>query len=234
MPIRKRRRVVKRKRRMKYNPEWWKTITGYANKFGYSGLSSAGSAAYAALRGVQYLKGLVNSEMYKVDITDTGTIITDAGTYQKQLTAVAQGDGDSARTGNSIYVRSLNIRGQIIFNSSGTNPQFLRLMVVIDRQQIADSAVSTTTVLAGGYNSHLNSLNVGRFTILHSRTYALDDNDRLVTNFVINLPMRLHVRYNGTANTDIQRNGIWIVAVSSEPTNGPKLVFDSRLSYHDN
>lgn len=209
------------------------TIKGFG---GYVGKTYAPDALAYAMRGINYLRGLVNAEMYKLDVIETGTIITDNPvTYVQHLTPVAQGDGDSNRTGNSIFVRSLNIRGQVIHNSSGTSPEFTRVVVVMDTQQVGDTSPTLGLVLeANGYNSHLNKATVGRFKILYSQIIETDSVNRVSRNFYINLPMRHHVRYNGTASTDIQKGGIYLMAVSSEPTNGPKLVFDSRLSYRDN
>lgn len=222
------RRTTKRYRRRyqprKYwFPEAYKTVAKYSN---WEVLSKA----------IKDIYGLVNSEMYKLDTVEAGTIITsNPVTYVTHLSAVAQGDGDSARTGNSIFARSLNIRGQAIFSAAGTDPQFMRVMVVLDQQQIADSPSTLGVVLENnGYNSHLNKASVGRFKVLYNKVIELDSVKNKSVPIDINIAMRHHIRYNGTASTDIQKGGLYIMAMSSEAVNGPKLVFDARLSYHDN
>lgn len=222
--------VKKYRSKKSYRPKKKSSSSNWYNK-----KYSVGDMANAALKGVWYLKGLVNSEKYKSDVADTGTIVVNTGAYGTLLTGVATGDGDNQRTGNSIFARSLNIRGQAIYNPLGTNPHFLRVSVVMDLQQIGDTGFSYATVYANGdYNAHLNAVNVGRFKILWTRLYKFDDQNNIAHNFVANIPMRQHLRFNGTASSDVQKDHIYIVASSSEPTNGPKLVWNSRLTYHDN
>lgn len=208
----------------------YKTMPWYNRKY------SPADLAKTALWGVNKLRGLVNSEMYKWDVVETGAVVTSAqNSYSARLSAIPQGDGDNARTGNSIFARSLNIRGQVINNISGTPPEYMRVMVVLDTQQIGDTTPNLADVLENnGYNSHLLKSTVGRFKILFSSIYEVNSTINISRTFDINIPMRHHIRYNGTAGTDVQKGGLYIMAISSEATNGPTLRFDSRLSYHDN
>lgn len=205
------------------------------NTMGNVGLYNAYTGARWAYRQIVKLKGLVNSEMYKKDNQDAGTFILNNNAYSVHLTNIAIGDGDSDRTGNSIYVRCLNLRGQLIYNSTGTDPQFVRIALVLDKQQIADTPPTYTDVYNGAdYNAHLNPDTVGRFKVLFSRTYSLDSVNAITKSVTFNKPMKHHVRYNGTTINDIQKGGLFLIACSSEPTNGPKLIWDCRTSYHDN
>ena len=68
-------------------------------------LSSAWKTAKWAAQQAWKLKGLVNSEMFKYDVNQSGTAITSAG-YASNLAGVAVGDTDVTRTGNSIFARS--------------------------------------------------------------------------------------------------------------------------------
>lgn len=233
MPFYKKRYFNKRNARQSvrsFDRKKYKTMPWYSRKY------SAADIAKTALWGVNKLRGLVNSELYKWDVVETGAIITSSqSSYSARLAAIAQGDGDNARTGNSIFARSLNIRGQVIYNSAGTSPEFLRVMVILDTQQVGDQTPNIMDVLENnGYNSHLLKSTVGRFKVLFSSIYEVDSVNNLSRSFNINLPMRHHIRYNGTAGTDMQKGGLYIMAISSEATNGPTFRFDSRLSYHDN
>ena len=54
--------------------------------------------------------------------------------------------------------------------------------------------------------------------MLYSRTLCLDvNNTTAVLN--INRAMRHHIRYNGSANTDIQKGALYSCMVSNEATN---------------
>lgn len=181
------------------------------------------------------LKGLVNSEMYKFDLSNNALSPSNTGTVT-HLTSIAQGDGDGARTGNSVFVRSANIKGYIQRNAAGSGVQIVKLSLVIDKQQVGDSAPTWADIYEGtDVNCHLNSDTVGRFSILWTRTYILDNLSTPLAKFDLNKVMRHHVRYNGVNGTDIQKGGLYLVAVSSQATsNFPALNFDSRISYHDN
>lgn len=184
---------------------------------------------------VDKLKGLVNSEMFKYDQSQTALNLTNSGGIL-HLTSVTQGDGDGQRTGNSIFVRSVNIKGVLKFNTSSTSfGQPCRLMVVLDTQQGSDSSPSVLNILESATTySHLNSETVGRFKILKSYIINLSTGTNPVRPFQINIPMRHHVRFNGTAPTDIQRGGLYFVYMSNEGSLYPTMDYEARLSYHDN
>lgn len=210
---------------------------GRPKRGGFS-LASAWKTAKWAANAAWKLKGLVNSEMLKFDTNEVGTIVTTSGTYQSHLTAIAIGDTDTTRTGNSIFVRAVNIKGRVVYNATaGVAPTFLRLMVVIDTQQVGDTLPSIGSVIdtaSGGYQAHMLNTTVGRFKVLYSKILVNDSIQRTVVPFELNFPMRHHVRYNGSNSTDIQKGGIYVLAISSEATNGPKLIWNARVSYHDN
>lgn len=203
--------------------------------------SNAMYYAKAAWRGVKYIKGLVNSEMYHLDTNLAGAEILSDGAYAGHLTALAQGDGDGARTGSTVYVKGLHINGSIVQDSDGATAQSVRIMVVQDTQQVADTVPTPSVWLSGtgGFLAHLNPVNLGRFTVLYDKiinVYAASAGAPNLKTFEISLPLATHVHYNGTAGTDIQKNGLYIGAISSQATagTGPILAYNARLSYHDN
>jgi len=199
----------------------------------YNTLGAVRFLARKAARGVRYIRGLVNSEMFKYDQSQTANSVTQAGTVLA-LTSIAQGDGDGNRTGNSIFVRSINFKGTLTYNTMGNNEQFVRIILFEDTQQISDTSPSLADVLEAGTTfSHLNSNTVGRFKILYNHVFALSQN-RPGIPFEINKSMRHHVRYNGTAGTDIQRGALYMMWLSDSSSNYPQLNYETRTSYHDN
>lgn len=221
-------------RRKSYRRRRYKKSSG----FGGMSLSSAWKTAKWAANAAWKLKGLVNSEMLKLDTNEAGSTITTSGTYVQHLTAIAQGDSDVTRTGNSVFVRAVNIKGRSVYNATlGAVPSFIRIMLVIDTQQVGDTSPTINGVIDttnGGYQAHMLNTTVGRYKVLYSKIFTNDSVQNTVKSFDINIPLRHHVRFNGTASTDIQKGGIYIMAISSEVTNGPKLIFNARVSYHDN
>lgn len=221
-PVRRRRRPARRGYNWGGMSKFYKTVAE----------NTSMDAVWAAING---LKGLVNSEMHKFDSAAiTNSNILNTGNVDG-LCKVAVGDTFADRTGNSIYARALNINGLLSWNSaSATGPQYVKLSVVKDMQQVSDTDPaygdiyeSTTTL------GHLNSATVGRFKILWTRTYVLQY-DRQQIPFKINLPMRHHIRYNGTAGTDIQKGDLYITYLGTSSNNYPLISYRSRLSFHDN
>lgn len=221
MPYRRYRRYT---RKRKYVPKkkgtnWW----GYARK----GLSLA--------RQVWKLKGLVNSEIFKHDVPISGDI---PNTWTvNSLTSITQGDSYALRTGNSIYVRSVNWKGRVSFTASsgGLLSQVIRMVVFIDTQQQTDAVPNPADIFsANTIQTHLNPLTVGRYKILHNRLVVVDSVGQLEKCFEINIPMRHHVRYNGANSGDLQKGCIYTALLSTAPANFPTITSECRVSYHDN
>lgn len=205
---------------------------------GASGLNwrkvTAGQAYNFARRGINYIKGLVNSEMFKKDVTGTSIGFNSSpGVYH--LTAIGQDDTPSGRTGNSILVKSINIKGSINLDSAGANT-FGKLVVLMDTQQVGDTAPTWTDVYESSTPySHINKNTAGRFSILYSHNVKMiPTSESAVYNININIPLQHHVRYNGTASTDVQKGGLYFMILSDRATAYPTLNYESRISYHDN
>lgn len=198
------------------------------------GFGSAVKVARAAWRGVKYLRGLVNSELYKADFSFAGQAFGSNATFITHLTGIAQGDGITTRTGNSIYVRSINVKGSLTWNSASGAGQLCRVSLIMDKQQISDTTPNFTDVYTNGLPfSHLNPNTVGRFSVLWSKSFQVSATRPDVPLF-LNKAMRHHVRYNGTTSTDIQRGAIYLLVTSDATVNYPTLNMESRTSYHDN
>lgn len=206
----------------------------FARKRGGFSLSSAWKTAKWAAKTAWKLKGLVNSEMMKLDTSASGVSIPTTGVVT-HMTAVAQGDSDASRHGNSIYVRSLNIKGYVRMNAAATASVY-RLAVIIDTQQVGDTSPSYSDIYeSSDVNSHLNNTTVGRYKVLKNIVFTLIVGQSDVKYFDINIPMRHHVRYNGANSSDVQKGGIYLVRVSNEGVGfTPSDSYEARLSYHDN
>lgn len=204
----------------------------------YNKKYSVGQLARSAWRGVNYIKGLVNAELYKFDnAIAAGSVASDVPIVQA-LHNIANGDGDGKRTGNSIFVRNVLIDGVASFNTASTPiSQTISMAVVMDKQQIGDTAPGWTDVFdASATFAHLNPSTVGRFTILRRLNLVLDKNGNSTKFFKINIPMRHHVRYNGELAADVQRGGLYFMAISDTAASGDEPLISCRLrtSYHDN
>lgn len=193
---------------------------------------TTGAAIAKLASDVWMLKGLVNSEMYHFDTSST-TSVSNAGSVIP-LTNIAQGDDINVRTGNSIFVRSVYIIINLSQHASATNTLY-RYSLIQDTQQVSDADPAITDIYQTAVpQSPLKIGNMGRFKVLASRfaTLSINGNQQEVIRKFKKL--RLHVRYNATASTDIQKNGLYLVQTADEATNTPTSVSYVRVSYHDN
>lgn len=213
-----RKRSFRRKRR---------SIPWYNKKYNAMQLASK------AWSGVKYIKGLVNSESYRV-ITSGDVNPTSSGTVV-HYTAVAQGDGVNARTGNSIFVRQFFVNMTVKIHPSITGSTFCRCIAFIDTQQVGDTTPGVTDVLeSANINAPLAINTSGRFQILKSWEFdlnAVNKPSKIIKKF---FNLHHHVRYNGTSASDIQKGGIYILYLSTEATNTPTFGTNNFIRYHDN
>lgn len=200
----------------------------------YTTMGAAGFLAKKAIRGVRYLKGLVNAEKYHLDTVVSGAISTTPSVTH--LTAIATGDGDGARTGNSILMRGLSFSMTWNMNASATNT-WIRMVLVQDTQQIGDTTPAFTDIFDSGSSNIINLLNkntLGRFKILRDKVISFSSNSKTDYSKKGFIRFYNHVRYNGTASSDIQKMGLYLLFVSNEATNTPTVSSVWRVFYYDN
>lgn len=187
--------------------------------------------ARKALSGVRYIRGLVNSEMFKYDSgmqNVTGhTIIP--------LAPLATGNDDASRTGNSVLVRALNLKVACYQNPTAQDTLF-RVMIFIDTQQIGDTAPTIGDVLDTAHPMQvLNSNTAGRFKIIKSAVFHTSKAAETLKQINVYKKMYHHIRYNGAASTDIQKGGIYLMLLSDQASGTlPTFFYNWRLSYRDN
>ena len=169
--------------------------------------------ARQALRAANYMRGLINSEKMYLDRAITlGATQSDIFS----LVQLAQGDQVGQRTGNSILIRSLYMRGYMQVNSSVTGVTRVSLCLVKDNQQVSDTtpavtdiftAITPEAIIKTGQTTNT----AGRFTIKWRKNYSLIPGQ--TTNINIDKYWKLydHVKYNGTSSTDVQKNGYYLL-----------------------
>lgn len=198
----------------------------------YNRRYSAKDLALKALRNTKYIRGLVNSEMFHKDFATNAAQIYNTGSVYA-LTEISQGNTMGQRTGNSILLRNLSQRIRLT-KSTSANTTVVRMILFYDRQQVSDSYPTLANLLQSvSVDAPLNSDNFGRFKIVTSKVIVLDSN-RPMWHKESFKSMYQHVRYNGNASTDIQKNGLYLAFISDQVTNVPLLDIYTRLSYRDN
>jgi len=197
---------------------------------------STTSVAKAAWSGVKYLRTLVNSEVHKHDVTPTSQAVGTTATIV-QLNAIAQGDTAAQRTGNSLLAKYLSLKLYLTMNASATQT-LVRIIIFMDKQQVADTAPATTDLLQSNSTlSFLSNNAAGRFQVLKDYLINLDlaSHSSWRNKYYKSFAGRnLHCKFNGVNNTDINKNGVYLLMLSSEATNTPTLTYSSRFGFHDN
>lgn len=201
----------------------------------YNRKYSTAQIARAAWRSAKYIRGLVNSEMFHKSNQFS------LGSNQSKifhLNGISQGDGVDYRTGNSILVKNFVANGYMYINASQTTNTRIMIALVQDKQQVSDTTPTITDIFTSDSDpSTLLAVNTaGRFKILFRRQFTLDSNaaGNNAKQLKIFKRLNFHTRYNGTSDTDIQKNGLYLVMITSESTLYPSIVLNGRLSYHDN
>lgn len=225
-----RKRYAPKRRTRRSSPTSW-----YNKRYSVS--ASPMQVAQQALRATRYIKGLVNSETQHKDFSySAGTPVSSTG-FVTHLTAVAQDDTSAGRTGNSMLLRNISMRFKLDVNPSVTTNSSVLLMLVKDTQQIGDTTPAITDILTTATPESLLALGTaGRFKVLWRKTYILTNvaGGSSAREVVKYFKIYDHIRYNGTASSDIQKNGHYFIAVSNESTNTPFIAGTSRIGYHDN
>lgn len=215
--FRKGKRVLRRRRRAPRISTW----------------KAAGHLAKKAWAGFKYLKGLVNVEKHKFD-TAFSTPFSNAGTVSG-ISSIAQGDAEGTRSGNSILAKYAYLNMNCTRNASSTGiSDLVRVAVVLDKEQVADTSPSITQIYESASPlALLNKLSVGRFTVLFDKTYNLTS-DTPYARINQMLPINQHIRYNGSSSVDYEKNGLYLVYTTDATANFPALVGNTRLAYYDN
>lgn len=216
-----RRRYVKRRRTYKKKP-WYKRK--------YSAMEIA-SKAYSTAK---YLRGMINSEKKIADHNNSAVTISGSGTTVT-LSDIAQGDGNSTRDGNSLLCKALYGTIKVIPNASATTSTMVRFAIIQDKQQVADTTPLYNDIFQSADPiSYLDRATVGRYTILWQKQCTLNVTDKTARILKFYTRVNNHIRYNGTADTDIQKNGIWLVCCSDDSTYAPTMNYAIRLTFYDN
>lgn len=189
---------------------------------------SVGTIASAAWSGVKALRAIINSEEFQLDIAYNFTAAANTAVITP-LNIMAQGDGQSLRTGNSILMKKLH---RTEYNTTSQPNTLVREILFYDKQQIADTAPIVTDLLESSLPVSLyNKLSKSRFQILEDKLYSLNSVSK--TNRVIRNTKMLnkHAIYNGASATDIQKMGLYKLVLTDTAAT---FTGSYRLFYHDN
>lgn len=166
-----------------------------------------------------------------LDAAANGTTVTTTATVNGIFT-LPVGTGDSQRVGNRVWMKSFFLRLAVTPNATaGLN--FLRFIVFKDRQCNGSApAASDLLTSSTNYLSPLLMDNNMRFKILFDRIYTVDSDATGAQVDKVYRKLKFPVEFQDTTSAAIS-NGLFILMISDQATNGPTVSYQSRLKYTD-
>lgn len=193
-------------------------------------VASTAVKAYALAKSLALI---INVEKKKKDTNITASPYTGAP-HITHISAIGQGNNIDQRGGNSIKLNYISLKGLVSY-ATGSSSTLTTLFLIQDTQQVSDTTPTVNDIFesSAGALGVLNQANLGRFRILWKKKITQDgSNARSVEQYK---RLKFHLRYNGTATSDIQRNGLYFIALSNQVVaSAPVITMWSRLAYVDN
>lgn len=196
--------------------------------------SNMGSAVRYAVKGVNLMKSLINSEKKRFDHEVNATPSTTQSFVN--VNDIAAGDDYNQRNGNSILCNYIYMKLMCAINSAVTTQTFVRITLFIDMDN--DGQTPTSAELLTQANDMLAPINPdysARFTILYDKTIALEigAGPRTFLDDFYKL-IEYHQKYTTTASTGFGKGSVWLALLSSELTNTPNVDVWYRQAFYDN
>lgn len=203
------------------------------------GAKSAWSLGKMAVKGVQFLKNIINSEKKSFSTSQSVQNVNYNGTIFP-LSQISQGDAIDERVGNSILSKALLIKYAWRGNFASEQYNHVRFMVFMDTMNtgtiptVAD--VLNSIGSSNAPNSHLTRINAMqfRFKILHDEAYILCQYGESAKTKSVYIKLDQHLKYTGTSGTDEGKNQIYVLVIGDNNTNLPNISYISKLKYYDN
>lgn len=185
-----------------------------------------------AVKGVNLMKGIINSELHKHDIQNT--LAVDNNAHFVLLTGTNQGDAVNNRQGNSSLGKylTLNFAAEL----AGTSPAQVRVMLFVDTDNDGETPLDTELLqMPTNIRSPLNVANTQRFTILYDQIFTLNPNGEQLIGEKVYRSLNFHQKYRGpTGGTDFGKNNVWLMLLTTEATDSPNIQYYSRYAFYDN
>ncbi len=166
-----------------------------------------------------------------------------AAVIEDSLVHIAQGDAENQRTGRTITIRGIHIRGYFEFAENATqSTETVRMMIVLDKQCNGTAAVATDILETDNPRAFKNLANTSRFVTLLDRYFTMNAlNADAASNygafklpFIYNKKCSIPIHYNSTTGViaEIRSNNI-LTLIANEDQN-VALKATARVRFTDN
>ena len=181
------------------------------------------------------VKKALGVQTKKINIPQASTATAATTAVVLHMSAIPRGAGETERVGNRILTQNINVRGTVQRNAAGASGQYVRIVLIQDTQNAPDAVTPTwADVYGSDANSHFNEEHTGRYKQL-DQCFICVAPDQSVMPFALNSNKKISIRYNGAASTDIDLNGIFMMAIGDpfSGANGPSVAARTRIAYTD-
>lgn len=184
---------------------------------------------------VAQLAGLINSEAKELDTVVSGTGISNSGSYSQALTNIAEGDDRNQRNGRFILAKHLQYRMQVLMDNT-VQTRFSYAIVMDKKANEGFGATPWQEVFTSADPTALiNRDAADRFIILKRGVLHGNAGGNSIVDVKGFLNLKgVHLKYNNTTSTSYEKNAIFLLAVSNQPTNVASLYANIRFEYYDN
>lgn len=198
-----------------------------------------GNTAMKALSIARRVAGLVNAEA-KDYYTNQSYFSADYnGTIVSLNGGITQGVADGQRTGDSIKMKELTIRGAVKVDTTVPGGVDVgRLIIYIDKQNDITSGgnLLNTVGSAASVFSPKNDDKYYDTKIIFDRKFNMTTVQNTQFTFSKVIRLNKHVKYNNTTNA-IENNALKLLWITQQPAagaHGSQLMYDTKLSFMDN
>lgn len=188
---------------------------------------------YQLNRVIKTVKKMIpRPERKNVDVTRAATIITSTATITNIAPPTGLGQaGEGGIVGDQCTSKSILLRLGITPNATaGMN--YYRALIVLDHQPNGAAPVASEILqVANNYLAPMNDSQSKRFKVIFDKTYTVDQDAN--GSQVDKVFRRLRHRSEALSTSHFITNGVYLLEISNEATNGPTVQWYSRWRYTD-
>lgn len=180
------------------------------------------------------VKLLVNAEKKMAGFTTAQYSITSSGVIH-HLTSIAQGGANNQRTGKSVLLHDILLRG--IFKRD-TVDDVVRVILFVDTQGEDGTVVTTVTDVLNSASvlAIRNDDEMDRFHIVFDKMYKFNDTEKETHVFKFYRKLQFHTTWTqgSTLGTGVQANHLYLLTIGTQAANGVTFEYHYRIMYYDN
>lgn len=184
-------------------------------------------------------------ETKAVSVNASGTISSSAPTVT-HVTAIAQGDDTTNRSGDFISLTRFRFRGVLTNNGASAFQPLVRILVVqnLRQQQDTDADMGRQYNAESIYGMNLASVGFKNLMVHYDKVHQAPmvsqsastptfQVGRRFIEFDLYFKKSIKVAYNGTTAADIDGNGLYVIMVSDLSSNMPSVTWYGLAEYTD-